>query len=44
MAAAVMMCAVSDTTVTLHDITVSGNARRNFQLRTSQSAVLVGRD
>ena len=41
---ALMAYAVNDTTVTLNNVTVSGQSRRNFQMRTSQSAIQVNHD
>ena len=43
-AAALCVGAVNDTTVALGTVTVTGQSRRDFQMRTSQSAVQVSHD
>lgn len=42
--AALMAVAVNDSTVTLQSVTVSGQQRRNYQMRSSHSSVQVGRE
>ena len=44
LAAAMMLCAANDTTITLNSVTVTGQAKRDFQMKSSQSAVQVGQD
>ena len=44
LAAALLSCAVGDTIVKLDDVTVTGQQRRDYQMRSSQSAVQVNRD
>lgn len=44
LAATLMTCAVSDTTVTLGGVTVTGSQRQQYQMRSSQSSVQVSRD
>ena len=44
LAAAMTLCAVNDTTITLSSVTVTGQAKRDFQMKSSQSAVQVGQD
>ena len=39
-----MAAAVNDSTVTLQSVTVSGQQRRNYQMRSSHSSVQVGRE
>lgn len=43
---AATLCAVepADTTIKLSNVTVTGQQRRNYQMRSSQSAVLVSRE
>ena len=43
-AAALLMCAVPDSTVTLSGVTVTGNRRNDFQMKSSQSGVQVSHD
>ena len=44
LAAVICISAPTDTVVTLHDVTVNGNGHRDYQMRTSQSAVQVNRE
>ncbi len=44
LAAALLSCAVGDTIVKLDEVTVSGRRHRDFQMRSSQTAVQVGHD
>lgn len=44
LATVLFTCAVSDTTVTLDDVTVMGNDRRNYQMRSSQTGQLISND
>ncbi len=44
LAAAFLSCAVGDTIVKLDEVTVSGQRRHDFQMRSSQTAVQVGHD
>ncbi len=44
LAAASLLCAVPDTTVTLKGVTVSGQRQHDYQMRTSQSAVQISHD
>ena len=44
LAAAMTLWAVNDTTITLSSVTVTGQAKRDFQMKSSQSAVQVGQD
>ncbi len=44
LAAVLYASAPADTTVTLHDVTVTGQQRRDYQMRSSQSAVQVNHE
>lgn len=44
LAAALMACAASDTTVNLSGVTVTGSQRQQYQMRSSQSTAQVSRD
>ena len=44
LAAAMTLWAVNDTTITLSSVTGTGQAKRDFQMKSSQSAVQVGQD
>ena len=44
LAAALSLCAQPDSTIVLHGVTVTGKSQRDFQMKSSQSAVQVSHD
>ena len=44
LAAAMWICAPADSTIALDGVTVTGQRQRDFQMRTSQSAVQISHD
>ncbi len=44
LAAALTMCAANDTVVTLDAVTIQGQSRRDYQMRSSQSGIMISRD
>ena len=44
LAAVLYAAAPADTTITLHNVTVTGQQRRDYQMRTSQTEVQVSRE